>query len=237
MRLTGFDFYADGRRAAVCTWDGDVWLVDGLDLPARENLTWQRIASGLFQPLGLKIVDGQGLRLLPRSDRHPARPQRRRRDRLLRVLQQRSSGDGALPRIRDGPADRRGRQFLLRRGRPPCSEGPGAASRHAAARQQGRLENRHPGHGLSRPQRRVRQPGRHLLSDRSGRLLAAEEPHQPRRDRRLLRQLLGLPRRDRLLRRGDGASRCAGSPTPSTARRRKCSGSRAIAGARSRARC
>ena len=24
MRFTGFDFYADGRRAAVCTWEGDV---------------------------------------------------------------------------------------------------------------------------------------------------------------------------------------------------------------------
>jgi putative heme-binding domain-containing protein len=55
MRLTGFDFYADGRRAAVCTWDGDVWLVGGLDDP-RKGLSWQRIASGLFQPLGLKIV-------------------------------------------------------------------------------------------------------------------------------------------------------------------------------------
>ena len=55
MRLTGFDFYADGRRAAVCTWDGDVWLVDGVDAPGN-GLTWQRIASGLFQPLGLKIV-------------------------------------------------------------------------------------------------------------------------------------------------------------------------------------
>lgn len=55
MRLTGFDFYADGRRAAVCTWDGDVWKVDGLDAPAK-GLRWQRIASGLFQPLGLKIV-------------------------------------------------------------------------------------------------------------------------------------------------------------------------------------
>ncbi len=57
MRLTGFDFYADGR-AAVCTWDGDVWLVDGLARPER-GLTWKRIASGLFQPLGLKIVDGK----------------------------------------------------------------------------------------------------------------------------------------------------------------------------------
>jgi putative heme-binding domain-containing protein len=56
MRLTGFDFYADGRRVAVCTWDGDVWLVEGVDAPGK-GLTWQRIASGLFQPLGLKIVN------------------------------------------------------------------------------------------------------------------------------------------------------------------------------------
>ncbi len=55
LRLTGFDFFADGRRVAVCTWDGDVWLVEGIDAPSK-GLTWQRIASGLFQPLGLKIV-------------------------------------------------------------------------------------------------------------------------------------------------------------------------------------
>ncbi|MSU20908.1 MAG: hypothetical protein EXS30_05885 [Pedosphaera sp.] len=56
MRLGGFDFFADGRRAAVCTWQGDVWIVDGLgDSP--EKLIWQRIASGMFQPLGLKIID------------------------------------------------------------------------------------------------------------------------------------------------------------------------------------
>lgn len=58
MRLTGFDFLPDGKRMAVCTWDGDVWLVSGLDDPSG-SLTWQRIASGLFQPLGLKVRDGQ----------------------------------------------------------------------------------------------------------------------------------------------------------------------------------
>src|SRR5205807_1240603 len=30
MRIGGFDFFKDGRRAALCTWDGDVWLADGL---------------------------------------------------------------------------------------------------------------------------------------------------------------------------------------------------------------
>jgi len=58
LRLTGFDFYPDGNRAAVCSWDGDVWMVSGFDKPA-DGLTWQRIASGLFQPLGLKFRDGQ----------------------------------------------------------------------------------------------------------------------------------------------------------------------------------
>ncbi|MBI2477492.1 MAG: c-type cytochrome [Planctomycetia bacterium] len=66
LRLTGFDFFPDGDRAAVSSWDGSVWLVSGLSrLPRADadgglasELTWQRIASGLFQPLGVKIVDG-----------------------------------------------------------------------------------------------------------------------------------------------------------------------------------
>jgi putative heme-binding domain-containing protein len=56
MRFTGFDFTRDGKAAIVCDWDGDVWRVDGLD-DLSGTLTWRRIASGLFQPLGLKIVD------------------------------------------------------------------------------------------------------------------------------------------------------------------------------------
>ena len=56
LRLTGFDFFADGDRAAVCSWDGDVWLVSGVS--TQGQLTWQRIGSGLFQPLGLKIIEG-----------------------------------------------------------------------------------------------------------------------------------------------------------------------------------
>lgn len=57
LRLTGFDFFPDGKRLAVCTWDGDVWTVAGIDKP-EAGLTWQRIAGGLFQPLGLKFRDG-----------------------------------------------------------------------------------------------------------------------------------------------------------------------------------
>lgn len=57
LRLTGFDFFPDGKRMAVCTWDGDVWAVGGIDNP-EAGLSWQRIASGLFQPLGLKFREG-----------------------------------------------------------------------------------------------------------------------------------------------------------------------------------
>ncbi|MGK0202255.1 MAG: type 1 glutamine amidotransferase, partial [Planctomycetota bacterium] len=56
MRLGGFDFFADGKRAAVCTWNGDVWIVSGLQSELGE-LTWRRIGAGLFQPLGVRILD------------------------------------------------------------------------------------------------------------------------------------------------------------------------------------
>ncbi|MCE9548183.1 MAG: heme-binding protein, partial [Planctomycetia bacterium] len=58
VRFTGLDFLSGGHEAALCTWDGDVWIVGDL-LDAAKGLTWQRIASGLFQPLGLKIVEGR----------------------------------------------------------------------------------------------------------------------------------------------------------------------------------
>ncbi|MDD7985319.1 DUF1080 domain-containing protein [Lentisphaera marina] len=56
MRIGAFDFFADGTRAALCTWDGDVWIVSGID-QGLKNLTWKRYATGLHEPLGLKIVD------------------------------------------------------------------------------------------------------------------------------------------------------------------------------------
>ena len=55
MRFGGMDFFADGHRAAVCTWSGDVWIVSGID-DKLDHVTWKRFAAGLFQPLGLKIV-------------------------------------------------------------------------------------------------------------------------------------------------------------------------------------
>ncbi len=58
LRFGGVDFFADGQRAALATWSGDVWIVSGVDGDLK-NLTWQRIATGLFQPLGLKIVNDE----------------------------------------------------------------------------------------------------------------------------------------------------------------------------------
>lgn len=59
MRPGGFDFTPDGRGAVVATWNGDVWRVDGLLEPAPAELKWRRIASGLFQPLGVKFRNGE----------------------------------------------------------------------------------------------------------------------------------------------------------------------------------
>ena len=56
MRIGGFDFFKDSTRAAVCTWSGDVWTVEGIKGDLTE-LRWRRIATGMFQPLGLRIVD------------------------------------------------------------------------------------------------------------------------------------------------------------------------------------
>jgi len=56
LRLTGVDFFPDGR-AAVCTYNGDVYIVSGID-DSLGKLTWTRFATGLYDPLGLKIVDG-----------------------------------------------------------------------------------------------------------------------------------------------------------------------------------
>ena len=56
LRFGAFDFFKDGRRAALSTWNGDVWIVDGIDGDLDE-LRWTRFATGLYDPLGLKIVD------------------------------------------------------------------------------------------------------------------------------------------------------------------------------------
>ena len=54
---SGVDFTADGA-GHVCTIHGDVWRVTGID-DGLQALRWKRVASGLFQPLGLKVRDNQ----------------------------------------------------------------------------------------------------------------------------------------------------------------------------------
>ena len=58
MRFGSFDFFRDATRAAISTWSGDVWVVSGLD-EKLDHVTWRRFATGLYQPLGLKIVRDQ----------------------------------------------------------------------------------------------------------------------------------------------------------------------------------
>ena len=55
--FSGFDFLPDGRAAVSC-FHGDVWIVSGLD-SKDGKLSWKRFATGMFQPLGLKVVNGQ----------------------------------------------------------------------------------------------------------------------------------------------------------------------------------
>jgi hypothetical protein len=57
MYLSGHDFFSNGD-AAVTTAHGDVWRVRGIEADLR-NISWQRLATGLFQPLGIRIVDDQ----------------------------------------------------------------------------------------------------------------------------------------------------------------------------------
>jgi hypothetical protein len=57
LRLGGHDFFPDGK-VAIVNISGDVWIVDGLD-EKLEKVTWKRFATGLFQPLGCKVVDGK----------------------------------------------------------------------------------------------------------------------------------------------------------------------------------
>jgi hypothetical protein len=56
VRFGGMDFFSDGKRAALCTHEGDVWIVEGID-DTLENLKWRRFASGQYETLGLAIVN------------------------------------------------------------------------------------------------------------------------------------------------------------------------------------
>ncbi len=55
MRPGAIDFLADGR-GVLCTWNGDVWIVSGLD-GKLDKIIWKRYATGLYEALGVKVVD------------------------------------------------------------------------------------------------------------------------------------------------------------------------------------
>ena len=57
FRPTDFAFF-DDDRAAVATWSGDIWIVDGVDEDL-DKLTWSRYAVGFHMPQGLEVVDGK----------------------------------------------------------------------------------------------------------------------------------------------------------------------------------
>ena len=57
VRAADLAFLTDDR-AAVVTYDGDVWLVDGFADPQLTRLTWQRFASGLHEPLAIAAPQG-----------------------------------------------------------------------------------------------------------------------------------------------------------------------------------
>lgn len=59
LRLTGVDFMPDPNVAVVTTWDGSVWMVTGVASDEDSaDVKWRRFATGLFQPLGVKVIDG-----------------------------------------------------------------------------------------------------------------------------------------------------------------------------------
>ncbi len=54
VRVADVDFFTDGR-AAVVTFEGDVWVVSGAER-GLSRMQWKRFASGLYEPLSLSVV-------------------------------------------------------------------------------------------------------------------------------------------------------------------------------------
>jgi cytochrome c2 len=57
VRVTDIAFF-DQHKAAVTTFEGDVWIVEGIN-GTLEKLSWKRFASGLYEPLSVEIYKGQ----------------------------------------------------------------------------------------------------------------------------------------------------------------------------------
>lgn len=56
LRTSALGFFDDGR-CAVGTYTGDIWIVSGID-QGLEHVTWQRFASGMYEPFGVLVIDG-----------------------------------------------------------------------------------------------------------------------------------------------------------------------------------
>ena len=56
IRPTALAFFPNGRLA-LTTYPGDVWIADGLDA-GLDAVQWRRIATGLYEPMGVEVVDG-----------------------------------------------------------------------------------------------------------------------------------------------------------------------------------
>lgn len=59
-KVGGMDFLSDGRLV-LSTWDaeGGVYIVDGVQSGDPSKMTYKKIANGLAEPLGLKVVDDE----------------------------------------------------------------------------------------------------------------------------------------------------------------------------------
>lgn len=57
VRLVDIGFF-DADRAALVTFEGDVWILEGID-SGLDRLSWTRFASGLYEPQSLEIVEGK----------------------------------------------------------------------------------------------------------------------------------------------------------------------------------
>jgi putative heme-binding domain-containing protein len=57
LMFAGGHGFSDDGVAYLCTMQGDVWKIDGIDAKL-EHVRWRRFASGLHQALGLVVADG-----------------------------------------------------------------------------------------------------------------------------------------------------------------------------------
>ena len=65
MSPTGLAFWPDGA-ALICTFEGEVWRVEGFAGDARGPARWRRFAEGLHQPSGI-VIDEEGVFVLCRD--------------------------------------------------------------------------------------------------------------------------------------------------------------------------